>query len=141
VKKFCYSVVLASILSACATTNQNAPSSHIDLIGNKDAVLDYWVADKKVAPKYPQRAAKKRISGCVEFSLVIDSNGKATSTKIIKAFPEGVFDIEASRAIKKWVWSPTVTNEDRKSVATTIQLDFVVRDSSNGKSAYKVCKI
>jgi len=141
VRKVIYSIVLGSFLSACSTTKQEAVHEHINLIGDKNAVLDYWVTDKKVAPEYPLGAAKKGLSGCVEFSLVIGSNGRAVSPKIIKSFPEGVFDIKATRAIKKWIWSATPSNTKRNPVATTIQLDFVVKDSINRKSAYKVCKI
>jgi protein TonB len=129
------------LLSACSTTKPNTSNEHLDLIGNKEAVLDYWLVNKKVTPKYPQQAKAQRISGCVEFSLIIDSNGKAISPTIIKAFPEGVFNIQATRAIKKWTWVPTVTNSNRQPVATTIQHDFVVRDSPNGKDAYKNCKV
>ncbi|WP_372770617.1 energy transducer TonB [Pseudoalteromonas sp.] len=131
----------ALILSACSTTKQNVSNEHLDLIGNKYAVLDYWLASKKVAPKYPQQAKTQKISGCVEFSLIIDSDGKAINPTIIKAFPEGVFDVQATRAIKKWKWKPTEANSNRQPVATTIQHDFVVRNSSNGKDAFKNCKI
>ena len=133
--------VCALLLSACAATNQNFPQGYIDLIGDKEAVLGYWVTDKMVAPSYPITAAKKRMSGCVEFSLVIGSNGKAVAPKIIKSFPEGVFHAEASKAIKKWSWQPTPSNLDKKPVSTTIQLDFFVEDSANRKNAYQACKI
>jgi hypothetical protein len=141
VRKIYYSGFCALLLSACATTNESLPKEYIDLVGNKEAVLDYWIVDKKVAPKYPLLAAKKRMSGCVEFLLVIDSNGKALKPKIIKEFPEGVFGVPAYKAIKKWSWKPTVSNTNKKPVSTTVQLDFVVKDSPNGKNAYKACKI
>jgi len=134
-------VIGVFLLSACSTTNLNTSNEYLDLIGNKEAVLDYWLVKKKIIPKYPQQANMKKISGCVEFSLVIDSKGKALNPTIIKAFPEGVFDIQAARAIKKWKWIPTETNSNRQPVATTIQHDFVVRNSPNGKDAYKNCKI
>jgi len=65
------------LLSGCSTTKKNSSNEHLDLIGNKEAVLVYWVVKKKIAPKYPQQANTKRISGCVEFSLIIDSSGNA----------------------------------------------------------------
>jgi TonB family protein len=129
------------LLSACSATKQNVSNEHLDLIGNKEAVLDYWLANKKVAPKYPQQAKTQKISGCVEFSLIIGSDGKAVNPIIIKAFPEGVFDVQATRAIKKWKWTPTETNSNRQPVATTIQHDFVVKESSNWQEAYSSCKV
>ena len=131
----------AVLLSACSTTSQNTLSEPIDLIGDKKAVLGYWQVDERGAPEYPQQAKTQRISGCVEFALIIDSNGKAINPKIIKAFPEGVFNKQAMKAIKKWKWAPTGTNPDRQPVLTTIQHDFVVRESQNWKEAYSNCKI
>lgn len=127
-------------LNACST-NQNASIEPIDLIGNKEAVLAYWEIDKKVAPKYPEQAITQRISGCVEFSLIIDSSGKAINPKVIKAFPENIFNKQAMRAIKKWKWVPTSTNSNRQPVVTTIQQDFVVKKSPNWQEAYNNCKI
>lgn len=140
-RKIYYLGLCALLLNACATTNESLPKEYIDLVGNKEAALDYWIVDKKVAPKYPLLAAKKRMSGCVEFLLVIDSNGKALKPEIIKEFPEGVFGVPAYKAIKKWSWKPTLSNTARMPVLTTIQLDFVVKDSHNGKNAFKACKI
>jgi len=131
----------ALLLSACSGTNPNASYDHLDFIGNKEAVLDYWLVKNKVAPEYPEKAKNRRVSGCVEFSLIIDSNGRVLTPTIIKAFPEGVFNIQAIKAIKKWKWIPTVSNSRRQAVATTIQHDFVTRNSSNGKDAYKNCKV
>lgn len=127
-------------LNACST-NQNASIEPIDLIGNKAAVLAYWEIDKKVAPKYSEQAKTQRVSGCVEFSLIIDSNGNAINPKVIKAFPENIFNKQATRAIKKWKWVPTSTNPNRQPVVTTIQQDFVVKKSPNWQEAYNNCKI
>ena len=134
-------VIGVLLLSACSATKQNVSNEHLDLIGNKEAVLEYWLANKKVAPKYPQQAKTQKISGCVEFSLIIGSNGKATNPTIIKAFPEGVFNVQAMRAINKWKWLASANNLDKMPVATTIQLDFVVKKSTNWQEAYKNCKI
>lgn len=114
---------------------------HLDLIGDKEAVLDYWLISKIISAKYPQQAKTQGISGCVEFSLIINANGKATNAKIIKSFPEGVFDKQAMRAIKQWRWAPTDTNSNKQPVATTIQHDFALKNSPNRNAAYKYCKI
>lgn len=137
-KTFIY-ISAALLLGACAT--KNAENKYIDLTGNKDAVLNYWLVDKKVKPEYSQQATVKKLAGCVEFSLVIDSNGRAINTKIIKSFPQGAFDKQAIRAIKKWRWVATAENTDKQAVATTIQHDFVIRNAFNKKEAYKHCKI
>jgi len=140
--KISYLLVCGTLfLSACSTTSQNISLEPINLVGNKEAVLTYWQVAKKVAPGYPQQAKNQRVSGCVEFSLIIDSTGKAINPKIIKAFPKNVFNKQAMRAIKKWKWTPTTANSNRQPVVTTIQHDFVVKSSHNGNNAYKNCKI
>lgn len=83
----------------------------------------------------------QRISGCVEFSLTIGSDGNAVNPTIIKAFPDGVFDVQAARAIKQWKWAQTAENSNKQPVVTTIQHDFVINNSPNYNEAYKACKI
>lgn len=134
-------VIGVLFLSACSATKQNTLNDYIDLINDKEAVLNYWIVHTKVAPKYPQQAKTKVLSGCVEFSLIIGSDGKALNPTIVKTFPKGVFDAQATRAIKKWKWAPTVTNPNRQAVATTIQYDFVVKESPNWQEAYDRCKV
>lgn len=131
----------ALLVSACASVPSKSALTPLDLAADKDAVDDYWLAYRKVTPVYPALAKQQKLSGCVEFSLLIDANGRAVAPTIIKSFPVGVFDEQATIAIEKWVWVPTQTNTERQPVMTTFQHDFVVRQSSNSKAAYDACKI
>ncbi|GHB76515.1 hypothetical protein GCM10008107_27540 [Psychrosphaera saromensis] len=134
-------------LSACTTNTQTAQTSqvnapeYLNLIGNKDEVLNYWVVDKSVAPKYPISAGEDKVSGCVEFSLIIDSNGMADDLIIVKSFPETMFDKPAIDAINKWIWLPTETNMNKQTVATTIQFDFITKEPVNESEVYEACRI
>ncbi|WP_166425691.1 energy transducer TonB [Paraglaciecola sp. 20A4] len=134
-------VVGGFLVGGCATVPKQSTLTALDLTADKAAVNNYWITYRKVAPEYPQQAKNDKISGCVEFSLLIDVNGRAVEPTIIKAFPEGVFDKQADNAIRKWLWVPTKTNTERQPVLTTIQQDFVVRNSQNAKAAYDACKI
>ena len=128
-------------LSACSSTDQNTSIEYLNLIGDKEAVLNYWLVNRKIAANYPLQAKSRMLAGCVEFSLVIASNGRARNPKVIKSFPAGIFDKEAIKAIKKWKWVAAPNNAHKQPVATTIQHDFTLRNARNGDEAYASCKI
>lgn len=116
-------------------------SGHLDLVGDKGAVGNYWVVDKAVVAEYPLNASKQKVSGCVEFSLIIDSNGMADDLIIVKSIPETIFDQSAINAIEKWIWLPTDTNLNKQTVATTIQFDFITKQPINKSQVDKDCRI
>lgn len=129
------------VLTACSTVHQSAVTEAVDLVGNKKAVEKYWLIERKVAAEYPVAAGKNAISGCVEFSLLIDSNGKAQNLKIIKSFPGSTFNKKAYEALQKWQWIPGAGNTQKQPVLTTVQLDFTTKKSVNYAQAYSACKI
>ena len=116
-------------------------SGHLDLVGDKGAVGNYWVVDKAVVAEYPLNASKQKVSGCVEFSLIIDSNGMADGLIIVKSIPETIFDQSAINAIEKWIWLPTDTNLNKQTVVTTIQFDFITKQPINKSQVDKDCRI
>lgn len=128
-------------LSACSTVNQSAVTEQLDLMGKKDVVEKYWVVERKVAPEYPADAGKNSISGCVEFTLLIDGNGKPQNLTVIKSFPGSTFNKKAYEALRKWQWAPGASNMQKQPVLTTIQLDFTTQKSVNHAEAYSACKI
>jgi TonB family protein len=147
VKKLLLIVGCILFLAACTTSttqiknSQINNSEYLNLIGDKDEVLNYWVVDKSVAPKYPIIAGEEKVSGCVEFSLIIGSNGMADDLIIVKSFPETLFDKPAIEAIEKWIWLPTDTNINKQTVATTIQFDFITKQPVNESEVNKACRI
>lgn len=128
-------------LSTCLTVNRAAATEFLDLVGNKDAVEKYWVVKRKVAPEYPPAAGKKGISGCVEFTLLIDSDGKPQNLTVIKNFPGSTFNRKAYEALRKWQWTAAESNTEKQPVLTTIQLDFTTQKSVNHADAFAACKV
>ncbi len=121
-------LLLTSVLAllACNTTSdvEENEIQPIDLIGNEEALEEMWIVQKNDYPKYPIGAAKKGISGCVDFSFVINSNGKAQNIQVIKAIPDSTFIRSATRSLKNFRWQPTESNNLRQPAITTLQLDF-----------------
>ena len=60
----------------------------------------------KTAMEYPARAKAKEIEGFVTLSLLINTEGKIDTVKIIESEPAGIFDKSVLRTIKKWVFEP-----------------------------------
>jgi protein TonB len=127
------------VLSACSTVNRSSETEYLDLVGDKEAVENYWVVDRMVVPRYPVTAGKNGISGCVEFTLIIDVDGKPQNMAVIKSFPGSTFNKKAYEALRKWRWAPSASNTQKQPVLTTIQLDFTTKKSVNLDKAYKSC--
>ena len=141
-KKSCLLLVSAIISSsACSNLNQSSEIEYLDLVGDKEAVDSYWVVDRVVVPGYPATAGKNGISGCVEFTLLIDANGKPQNMAVIKSFPGSTFNKKAYEALRKFRWAPGASNTQKQPVLTTIQLDFTTQKSVNHAEAYSACKI
>lgn len=144
------SVLLLSALAVACESNDVAetnaqskkePFNYLDLTGDdsKDLINEYWIVKRRVEPRYPSEAARDRVSGCVDMTLGIDSEGKLMGVKVIKSYPDGVFDNYAVAALSKWKWVPTAANNDRMPVLTNVKMDFMVELNRNSKEFVKHC--
>jgi len=116
----------AVALSACNSTPdvKNNEIQPIDFVGDNNALKKMWIVSKNDYPRYPTDAARKGISGCVDFSFVINSEGRAQNIQVIKAIPDSTFIRSATKSLKKFRWQPTELNDERQPAITTLQLDF-----------------
>lgn len=144
------SILLLSILTVACESNDVAetntqsktePFNYLDLTGadSKDLINEYWIVKRRVDPRYPSKAARDRVSGCVDMTLGIDSEGKLMGVKVIKSYPEGVFDYYAVAALSKWKWGPAEANSDRMPVLTDLKMDFMVELNRNSEEFVKHC--
>lgn len=67
---------------------------------------EYWNVAKRVEPGYPIEAAKKSTSGCVELSVLVNSQGRAQGYNTISSYPEGVFDKNAAATMNLLRYDP-----------------------------------
>ncbi|MGP9799348.1 energy transducer TonB [Rheinheimera sp. NSM] len=91
-KTYLFVVSAIFALSACSTVKPPEVTEYVDLVGNKEAVADYWAVKRKAVPEYPPMAGQNGISGCVEFSLLIGTDGKPQNMTVIKSFPGEMFN-------------------------------------------------
>ncbi|WP_299011901.1 energy transducer TonB [uncultured Shewanella sp.] len=138
--------IFSLFLGACVSNDAvevvaESPIQYIDLTSKdyKERVKEYWVLDKNQAPRYPISAARKRVSGCVDVIVGIKKDGRMGEYKVMKSYPEGIFDQYATAALKHWKWSATQDNSDSAPVLTSIQLDFMVDGAKNKSEAETLC--
>jgi TonB family protein len=82
--------------------------------------------DKKL-PVYPDLARKARIKGVVILQVVIDTNGRITSAKVISSPGKQFgFDDTALEAIKKWRCYPATLGGRKVAVTGVITVNFVL---------------
>jgi TonB family protein len=98
---------------------------HYDDMGVNDA--DFVLYDKepqiekKVEPKYPERAKRARLEGKVILKMWVDEEGKVKQVVVLKSDAE-VFNEPAIEAAKQFVFSPAYM--DKKPVAAWVSYPF-----------------
>lgn len=88
---------------------------------------------KIVEPKYPREAAMKGIGGYTRFRFDLDKKGMPRNISVIESFPEGVFEKESLKAIKKWKFKPSLDAAGnpvpQKNLRYTLEFKLVTNDS------------
>ena len=79
------------------------------------------------APRYPDKAAREGVQGCVLLNFDLLTDGSTSNIKIEKAYPEGVFNKVARDAIAQWKYPTTTPGTSRNKVVT---LSFRLEEES-----------
>jgi TonB family protein len=77
---------------------------------------------KRVSPKYPEIAIKKKIQGEVILDATIDREGKAIKIKVVDG--PGELYHAAVDAVKQWRWQPVKIDGKVKPVKFTVVVNF-----------------
>ncbi len=79
----------------------------VDLNANTDNIdADYRDPIKRTEPKYPVEAAKNGTFGSVMMRILVNEEGDVEAVDVINAYPQGVFEKSALRAVKGWKYTP-----------------------------------
>jgi len=62
----------------------------------------------RIAPRYPMRAANRRIEGWVKVQFTITKEGKVADAVVVDSEPKHTFDRAALSAIKRWKFKAKV---------------------------------
>jgi protein TonB len=79
---------------------------------------------RKMDPKYPLEAKRKKMEGRVVVRCLITVKGKADKIEVVESEPEGIFDESAMRSIKYWSFRPGVLNGEMVDTWVKIPLTF-----------------
>src|SRR6266516_6565115 len=102
----------------------------VALLGGTGARADIAVSEveakraiiKKVTPNYPPIARQMKLSGRVELSVTIDTDGGVESAKIKNGNP--ILGGSAVIATKQWKFSPFMADGKASKATTVITFDF-----------------
>lgn len=76
----------------------------------------------KVPPAYPPNAADLRIQGVVRITVVIGTNGRVESARLLSGHP--LLAPAALQAVRKWVFQPTQVEGRPVRVVAPIEIPF-----------------
>lgn len=88
----------------------------------------FWTNEKRKPAKYPRSALKKHFSGCVEFVVGIDNQGKSAGYKVTNAYPPRIFNRGVSASLNGYRWKETQANKTKQPVLITMQRNFIMKN-------------
>ena len=74
-------------------------------------------------PDYSERARKKKISGTVQLSAVVDSSGDVRDIQVTKSL-ERSLDQQAIAALNRWKFEPAIKDGQPVAVKLEIEMSF-----------------
>ena len=78
---------------------------------------------KQVPPVYPEAARQAGTSGVVRLGVIITKEGRVRDIRAMNSAGMG-FDVAAMKAVKDWVYQPTLLNGEPVEVVTTVEVNF-----------------
>jgi len=79
---------------------------------------------KRVAPRYPEKARKKRIQGIVDLAAEISRDGDVTHLAVISG--DLLLAQAAIDSVKQWKYKPFLQNGQRMDVETEVRVAFTL---------------
>jgi len=80
---------------------------------------------RRVEPEYPELAKRARVQGIVLLQVTVDERGGVTEVNIIRGHP--LLNQAAVDAVRQWIYSPTLLNNEPVPVIATVTVNFVLR--------------
>jgi TonB family protein len=94
---------------------------------------EQWVIEKRVDPKYPINAIKSGQSGCVTMQFFINAEGVPVYIEPVKSSNSKLFDGAAVKALSKWRYKATESNQNKTPERQTVELSFSMLSSADVK--------
>ena len=81
---------------------------------------------KRVNPDYPSSAERKNIEGFVDMQFVATATGEVRDVVVTNAQPQGVFEDNAVRALKRWKFKPVQIDGAPHDQLMALRMRFTV---------------
>jgi TonB family protein len=81
---------------------------------------------KRVNPDYPASAERKGIEGFVDMQFIATASGEVKDIVVTNAQPQGVFEDNAIRALKRWKFKPTQIDGAAHDQLMALRMRFTV---------------
>jgi protein TonB len=78
----------------------------------------------RIPPRYPMRAASRKIEGWVKVEFTITTTGTVKNAKVVESQPSSVFDRAVLKAIARWKFKPKIIDGDAFEQRTLQVLQF-----------------
>jgi TonB family protein len=83
---------------------------------------------RQIELDYPALALRKGIEGWVDLAYTVTAEGKVTKVKVLNSSPVGTFDTEASRALSRLRYKPTMQAGKPVAVNTKLRIAFKLQN-------------
>jgi protein TonB len=77
-----------------------------------------------VAPEYPRAARRRNITGSVDVTFTVTTDGKVRSAEILRSEPAETFDEAALDAVTRWRFEPFIEDGAAVEKRTAVRLAF-----------------
>ncbi len=79
---------------------------------------------RRAPAQYPPQAKRQGLSGVVELDLLVDESGNPKDIRVVRAEPEGTFDLAAIRSVMRWKFEPAKRNGQIEAARTRAVVQF-----------------
>ncbi|TVZ39032.1 TonB family protein [Alteromonadaceae bacterium 2753L.S.0a.02] len=95
-----------------------------------------WAPIVKKAPKYPKKAKRKEIEGCVNVYFDIRSDGTIGVAKVFKSIPEGIFDEISLESLAEFKYVASEHNSKKEPILTHNIFTFTLEGSKSTREGW-----
>jgi len=80
-----------------------------------------------VGPEFPRAARRRNISGSVDVTFTVTTDGKVRALTVLKSEPGDTFDQAALEAVEQWRFEPVIENGAAVEKRTAVRLAFALQ--------------
>jgi len=80
-----------------------------------------------VGPEYPRAARRRNVTGSVDVSFTVTTDGRVRELTVLQSDPPGTFDESAIDAVRQWRFAPVIENGVAVEKRSAVRLGFALQ--------------